>query len=353
MSETKLQIFLTVCVCLVLRSRGHSYCTSSYGREICSFLPAAPGKTPPCALPGLTYCEHPHHYPGQRIQYLIQKWRFDHSTTLIDESKEDFTSYYYPPPSYKYGPSNTIKPENFYPEPIYIPKPNYVFDQSSRVGNTYIPPQPPVNYNTTQLFTGYPDRRHPQTRIENYKYSNDIPPSTSPRDTYGPPNLYTSLSLPQTNPYIKVWNRKDENKFGKAVLIRRKRSTHLRKLKSINFANSTVHERTKRQSALTGQTLCETRSQFIMPRAALNNKGNWMYVVNMPELDNRFTQLVKSETCASQTCSGLCSLPVGYASRCEQKYVQKRLVALEGAGSELYTDVFWFPSCCVCTISNG
>ncbi|KAJ8966714.1 hypothetical protein NQ314_003367 [Rhamnusium bicolor] len=55
----------------------------------------------------------------------------------------------------------------------------------------------------------------------------------------------------------------------------------------------------------------------------------------------------------SQTCSGICSLPQDYTSRCEQKYVQKRLVALEGGGNQLYTDVFWFPSCCVCTISNS
>lgn len=58
------------------------------------------------------------------------------------------------------------------------------------------------------------------------------------------------------------------------------------------------HSRSKRQSALSGETLCETTSSYIMPRAALNNKGNWMYVVNMPELDNRYTQLVKSETCS-------------------------------------------------------
>ncbi|KAJ8921039.1 hypothetical protein NQ315_015835 [Exocentrus adspersus] len=44
----------------------HSYgpCSPIYGSEPCSFLPAPPGKTPPCARPGMTYCEHPEHYPG-------------------------------------------------------------------------------------------------------------------------------------------------------------------------------------------------------------------------------------------------------------------------------------------------
>lgn len=56
-------------------------------------------------------------------------------------------------------------------------------------------------------------------------------------------------------------------------------------------------QRTKRQNPLTSLELCEIRSQYIMPRAALNNKGNWMYVVNMPNVDTKYTQLVKSETC--------------------------------------------------------
>lgn len=53
----------------------------------------------------------------------------------------------------------------------------------------------------------------------------------------------------------------------------------------------------------------------------------------------------------SSECDGLCSLPNGYTSRCEQQYVQKRLVALGGGGDRLYTDTFWFPHCCVCQIT--
>lgn len=49
-------------------------------------------------------------------------------------------------------------------------------------------------------------------------------------------------------------------------------------------------------------------------------------------------------------CNGICSVPAGYTSRCQQQYVQKRLVALEGSGNQLYTDVFWFPHGCACEI---
>ncbi|KAJ8886917.1 hypothetical protein PR048_013131 [Dryococelus australis] len=57
--------------------------------------------------------------------------------------------------------------------------------------------------------------------------------------------------------------------------------------------------RKKRQAAASSNqnTLCPTRTDFIMPRAAMNNKGNWMYVVNLNEVDDRYTQLVGTETC--------------------------------------------------------
>ncbi|CAB0020783.1 unnamed protein product [Nesidiocoris tenuis] len=98
-------------------------------------------------------------------------------------------------------------------------------------------------------------------------------------------------------------------------------------------------------------TLCPTTPRFIMPRAALNSKGNWMYVVNL-DTDQRYTQLVRSETCISSQCNGICSLPNGYTSRCEQQFVQKRLVALDGSGDNLYTDIFWLPHCCICQITQ-
>ncbi|EDW30219.1 GL22428 [Drosophila persimilis] len=94
-------------------------------------------------------------------------------------------------------------------------------------------------------------------------------------------------------------------------------------------------------------TLSQSTSQFITPQAALIAR-QWMFVVNE---QNTARQMVKAELCASNTCSNLCELPNGYNSRCEQKFVQKRLIALQGNGQNLYTDTFWFPSCCVCTIA--
>lgn len=42
------------------------------------------------------------------------------------------------------------------------------------------------------------------------------------------------------------------------------------------------------------ETLCPTRSMYVMPQAALNNQGSWKYVVN---LGDKPTQFVQSEVC--------------------------------------------------------
>lgn len=109
------------------------------------------------------------------------------------------------------------------------------------------------------------------------------------------------------------------------------------------------HSRPKRQAAPFLE-LCNTRSEFVSPKAALNNQGNWKYVVNLE--DTQYTQLVQSVVCTSTQCSSICRLPSGYTSRCEQRYVQRRLVSLEETGQRLETDLFWLPSCCVCTINT-
>ncbi|VEN52009.1 unnamed protein product [Callosobruchus maculatus] len=277
----------------------------------------------------------------------------------MDESKEDFASYITPspppvygPPNYPhhqpFGPSNFLPQENYYPEPIYIPKPQYPFQDHP---GSYIPPKVQYNYTSSQDQgnRGQPSnfRYNFQSATQNNRHYNQ------PYNPQGPGYFGNSGQSQYPN---DIWKRKVESLVRLRRSLRRMQS-HLSLQRRAAQGNGTststeLHSRRKRQSGVNGEQLCAATSNYIVPKAALNNKGNWMYVVNMPEVDNRASQLVKTETCASQTCNGICGLPQGYSSRCEQKYVQKRLVALEGSGNNLYTDVFWFPSCCVCTISN-
>lgn len=61
------------------------------------------------------------------------------------------------------------------------------------------------------------------------------------------------------------------------------------------FLNAIVPplNRTKRQMSPDREQLCQVRSSFINPQAALNVKGNWMYIVN----GEAATQLVRTEIC--------------------------------------------------------
>ncbi|CAH1963743.1 unnamed protein product [Acanthoscelides obtectus] len=281
----------------------HTICTPVYGspHDSCSFLPAPPGKTPPCARPGLTYCEHPDRYPSELIHYLLEKWRYDHHTILMDESREDFASYITPspppvygPPNYHhhqpFGPSNFLPQDNYYPEPIYIPKPQYPFHDHP---GGYIPPKGHYNYTASQDQGGHPS---------NFKYNNF--PSQNNRH-YNPPYSTQGPSyfgnIGQTQYPNDIWERKVESLVRLRRSLRRMQS-HLSRQRRDALGNGTTttefHSRVKRQSKVNGEQLCAATSNYIVPKAALNNKGNWMYVVNMPEVDSRASQLVKTETCA-------------------------------------------------------
>ncbi|CAG9767667.1 unnamed protein product [Ceutorhynchus assimilis] len=321
-------------------------CMPEYGPNptSCRYTPAPPGKTPSCARPGVTYCEYVDHYPSERIYHLIQSWQFNHKSLIISEAKEDFNAVYFPPPSTIYGPP-AVDVGYHYPEPIYIPKPTQMFQEQ---GGYYIPPKPQITQPqnlTWSSFNGYPDYNKDGTFLT-YKYTSNVPQNYNPYQTYPSP-AYTQIN--------ELWKRNQRLKRS----LRKKRtiqitSQYTRDSQSSNSTSSTSQlSRKKRQSTIQGQPICRSRSNYIMPKAALNSKGNWMYVVNMPETDRQFTQLVKSEMCVDTNCNGLCQLPQGYSSRCEQKYVQKRLIALDSSGSDLYSDTFWFPSCCVCTVSNS
>ncbi|XP_012261687.2 protein spaetzle 5 isoform X1 [Athalia rosae] len=311
------------------------------------FVPALPGHTPRCAKPGQTFCESLDHYPQQLIRFLIDKWSFDYRTLLTDESRDEFNSYRTEPEYH--GGYEYHRPEvaQLYPQPLPFLTPQYSFGPPAPIYG------PPANH-THQQGYNYPT----PSRSQNNPFLQHTP---------GISHQFSHISRqPQQNPFLYTqaqeldplgqnqgwWaNRYVRSHERNVVPKKRRPSRSLRKNPLLDFASG-IKIRTRRQANASVQStsLCLTNSQYIMPKAALNNRGNWMYVVNLQEQGDGYTQLVRSETCASDTCNGLCSLPTGYTSRCQQQYVQKRLVALEGSGDRLYTDVFWFPHCCTCQV---
>jgi hypothetical protein len=128
-------------------------------------------------------------------------------------------------------------------------------------------------------------------------------PAQQPSTPFYPSTYFSSLLPSQHTPSDNWWNR--------CVYIFQRRA-RLQLLHFIikrlvfflcvcRYSRSVENkQRSKRQApAPNGATqLCPTTSAYIMPRAALNNKGNWMYVVNLNEVDDKYTQLVRSESCA-------------------------------------------------------
>lgn len=293
------------------------------------FLPAAPGHTPHCAQPGQTFCEKLDHYPQQLINFLIEKCTFDFKTILKDESHDDFNSYRRVPDynqGYEYN-----KPQGFsqdlplitsnhqFRQPALVYGAPFNSSYQSRIHQTinrnpFVLPSPPLG--NRQEFQQKSD-------ISQNKYYQPLDPQ----------NLSQSF-------WINRFTR--ENDVGSSARSRRKNPL-------LEFVNKKKDDRFKRQDS-NAISICPTTTKFIHPRAALNNQGKWMYVVNTEEITKKHSQIIRSEVCETDTCNELCTLPIGYTSRCAQQYVQKRLVALEGSGDRLYTDIFWFPHGCMCQV---
>ncbi|XP_077505259.1 uncharacterized protein LOC144115017 [Amblyomma americanum] len=97
---------------------------------------------------------------------------------------------------------------------------------------------------------------------------------------------------------------------------------------------------------------CPVRTMFVSPKAALSDRSQWKYVVNLQERDPSAKQVIRVDVCSSPdaACSNAISLPFGYTSRCTQKYLKKKLLSLDSDGSGTSDENFFVPSCCVCEL---
>lgn len=58
---------------------------------------------------------------------------------------------------------------------------------------------------------------------------------------------------------------------------------------------SAFHSRVKRQQPPGNENLCTARTSYINPQAAMNSRGNWMFLVNGVD---SVTQQIRTETCS-------------------------------------------------------
>lgn len=292
------------------------------------FLPAAPGNTPHCAQPGQTFCENLDHYPQQLINFLVEKCTFDFKTILKDESSDDFNSYR-KVPNYKRG---------------------YEYNRPSQGFSQNLPSLKEHQFRQPALVYGAPFNSTYQTRTHQTEPNRNpfILPTENRQQQFRQKSEITSNKyfqpLDPLNFSQSFWINRFTRENDMDLLSRTRRKNPL-----LEFVNNKNVQRKKRQDN-NAISICPTTTKFVYPRAALNNQGNWMYIVNTEEITKKHSQIIRSEVCETETCNELCTLPIGYTSRCAQQYVQKRLVALEGSGDRLYTDIFWFPHGCMCQV---
>ncbi|EDV97654.1 protein spaetzle 5 [Drosophila grimshawi] len=347
-----------------------------YGAPPCQFLPAPPGQTPNCARPGKTYCEHVANYPTYVIKSLVRKWGYEASALLVDETWEEFSAVAWTDTPVFYDPKSIFPQRDFSNGQDFngysYQTPFGGVPQRNGAGNSLFAPNPTTDAPTYLLYTsaGGGRNRHGQRTVNQQPggsgsslYYNGHSPYNATlwlkrlvRDLSlkqkaaqaTPAKIEADKELEQLTEQEKEQREQEKEQQKRSV---RDVSLNMDLLDIVGVSDNKDEigkkSRVKRQSP-SRSSLCETTSQFITPQAALNSRGNWMFVVNE---ERTARQMVKAELCASNTCSNLCDLPNGYNSRCEQKFVQKRLIALQGNGQNLYTDTFWFPSCCVCTIA--
>ncbi|XP_047521326.1 protein spaetzle 5 [Pieris napi] len=401
----RLSLHLRIFAMIIWAASGGDGYNCPYGQN-CGFEPSPPGRSPPCAQPGLTFCLHPDQYPEHVIRKLVHAGQYDIRTLLSDESRDDFEAVKRDAYPYGYGPNSLPHVDqislvndgaNYHKD--YNTKFQARFNQDIFAAKT--PLQPPTSIEPTPYnikafqatnfskfgFQGYQSSPSYWNPInEKSLKQNSVTPNLGVYNpNYFNPNFYQNYEndwLRQASTGVTEYNPSEWWKYispsqSSDVTIQRSISFpthpagHGRRRRNAELVQASAKgpltgaealrialglasedpsaERPRRQAANT-INLCQVRTRYVQPQAAQNNKGNWRYVVNMAD---NMTQLVRVETCASSECSGLCSIPRGYSSRCEQKYIQKRLVALQPSGETLYTDVFWIPSCCQCTIINN
>lgn len=96
------------------------------------------------------------------------------------------------------------------------------------------------------------------------------------------------------------------------------------------------------------ENVCSTTTRNIYPREA-NLRNSLVYIPN----NHDFMQVIQAEICQhpNEDCRYLAdSLPYGMTSACVQKYSYKKLLYMDPLDKRLSSDLFRYPSCCVCNV---
>ncbi|XP_024082501.1 protein spaetzle isoform X2 [Cimex lectularius] len=129
---------------------------------------------------------------------------------------------------------------------------------------------------------------------------------------------------------------------------------------SAMFGQDTPLEIQQRIDYQDDMPLCTSIEQIVYPKSAKNKNNEWLFIINQ----GNYTQGVRIEKCQHTTddysdrenitkpCAFTQGFPLGYETYCKQKYIYRKLIALDSQG-EATTDIFQLPSCCSCAVRTA
>ncbi|KAK8398069.1 hypothetical protein O3P69_003765 [Scylla paramamosain] len=257
------------------------------------FLPATDGGTPDCVQdPRDTFCLDHKKYPKERILYLLENKMFDVDSILMDESRDSYVF-----------ESRSVPPVNMYGyeplRPTYEP-PRQTYDQPHQTykppRQSYGPPPPPPPPPPSAPSNSYLPPRQNNFSTTSKPYHHPPPPPLPPPSKYsaphhtstygGAPYHYGTPAPPYDNegPYPRY--RKTTTPSSSYLTRYLPPPTPPRSPpKPQPWWRKVMRSSRRRQKRQLGSSdLCPYEEDYIMPRAALNNKGTWMFLVNMEEV---------------------------------------------------------------------
>ncbi|XP_049805379.1 uncharacterized protein LOC126248444 isoform X1 [Schistocerca nitens] len=98
-------------------------------------------------------------------------------------------------------------------------------------------------------------------------------------------------------------------------------------------------------------SVCDSEETVLYPKVGQNADDRTLFIVNN---DGNYKQGVRVEKCRRKEqspCDPKLVVPTGFKTHCKQKYIYRKLLALQPNG-EPVPDNFRIPSCCSCYISK-
>jgi hypothetical protein len=194
--------------------------------------------------------------------------RFNISSEFVDESQNDEEPKFYEEPKPEYEPRPKHEGYVVYQTALHYDAygTNPPIPYASPIPNYQPIPYPAQDY-------GYNNGNQQQNRHQNiehmsYPYTSQFAPAVHPKDN----GYYDQAHQPH----------QPQQNFHQPYA---------------NDMTSQTHTRYKRQTGEMVDPVCPSRMILVEPKAALNDKSQWKYVINLADRDPRLKQAIKVEVC--------------------------------------------------------